>query len=78
MIDTVHDSVRAKNDLANAIVPIFGHDATQLWKIHVGGPSPRSIHIRRTLRGWDCRVRRRRLYREGRLAQRETRLVCKS
>jgi multidrug efflux pump subunit AcrA (membrane-fusion protein) len=24
---------------------------------HVGGPSPRSIHIRRTLRGWDCRAR---------------------
>lgn len=32
MIDSVHDSVRAKNDLANAIIPIFGHDATQLWK----------------------------------------------
>ena len=32
MIDSVHDSVRAKNDLANAIIPIFGHDATQFWK----------------------------------------------
>ena len=32
MIDSIPDSVRAKNDLANAIIPIFRHDATQLWK----------------------------------------------
>ena len=30
--DSVHDSIRPKNDLANLIVSILGNDATQLWK----------------------------------------------
>ncbi len=30
--DSVHDSIRPKNHLANIVSPIFGNDATQLWK----------------------------------------------
>jgi hypothetical protein len=32
VINSVHDSIRPKDDLANAIIPILGNDATQLWE----------------------------------------------
>ena len=32
VINSVHDSIGPKNDLANVVVPVFGNDATQLWQ----------------------------------------------
>ena len=32
VIDSVHDSIRPKNDLANIAIGVFGNDSTQLWK----------------------------------------------
>ena len=32
MINSVHDSIRTKNDLANIVIPVFGNNATQFRK----------------------------------------------
>src|SRR6185369_1351952 len=33
VIDSVDDSVGSKNDLANAVIPVFRHDAPRLGKV---------------------------------------------
>jgi hypothetical protein len=32
VIDSVHDAIRANEELANVIIAVFGNDATRLWK----------------------------------------------
>src|SRR6266498_1364556 len=32
VINSVHESIRTKNDLANIVIPIFGNNATQFRK----------------------------------------------
>src|SRR5690242_7781392 len=32
VINSVHNSIRPKQDLANSVTPVFRSDSTQLWK----------------------------------------------
>ena len=32
VVNSVHNSIRPKDDLANVITPIFRNDATEVWK----------------------------------------------
>ena len=33
MMDSIYDSIWRKDDLANDLIPVLRHNATQLWKI---------------------------------------------
>ena len=76
VINSVHDSIRPTDNLANIIVPVFGNDATQLWKflqaVCLGNKFATKRHCAVGIVACNEDV-----YREDRLVQRETRLVCK-
>ena len=76
VVNSVHDSIRSKDNLPNVIVPVRGNDPT-----NSGNSCNRVCLGNQFVSEGDCTVRivarDEDDYVEGRLVQRETRLICK-